>query len=172
MRGKRGGCGGHFLGVRLIPACAGKTPTLTVCSVSQRAHPRVCGENEALGCCLDWERGSSPRVRGKLTREAVRREGRRLIPACAGKTTKPTLLLLTRRAHPRVCGENREIVPCCTPSAGSSPRVRGKPFLEIKVKPMSGLIPACAGKTRSRACQPACTGAHPRVCGENLFKVS
>ena len=50
---------------------------------------------------------------------------------------------------------------------GSSPRVRGKRRIRVRRRRISGLIPACAGKTmRVRGRRPE-RGAHPRVCGEN-----
>ena len=86
VRGKLGLRVGAVDFVRLIPACAGKTPTLTVCSVSQRAHPRVCGENSIDTAHMSYKWGSSPRVRGKLCFGICRSRRMRLIPACAGKT--------------------------------------------------------------------------------------
>ena len=52
-------------GIRLIPACAGKTFAAKVPTLIGRAHPRVCGENpDELGTKVVGA-GSSPRVRGK-----------------------------------------------------------------------------------------------------------
>ena len=71
------------------------------------AHPRVCGENFEATRREVAEKGSSPRVRGKLgTIEAARLAGW-LIPACAGKTGAMDFVLGHLPAHPRVCGENR-----------------------------------------------------------------
>ena len=50
---------------------------------------------------------------------------------------------------------------------GSSPRVRGKLRLALPVVAMTGLIPACAGKTQRNAVPLDRIPAHPRVCGEN-----
>ena len=50
---------------------------------------------------------------------------------------------------------------------GSSPRVRGKPRLRRNMAPRSGLIPACAGKTKTETAGGSPYTAHPRVCGEN-----
>ena len=91
---------------RLIPACAGKTYTLSSPAGSLSAHPRVCGENgnrmgtgvvgsgsspRVRGKRSDrlprfGRGGSSPRVRGKRLRADSLRSLPRLIPACAGKT--------------------------------------------------------------------------------------
>ena len=111
--------------------------------------------------------GSSPRVRGKppiALCDAVRA---RLIPACAGKTRNYRGMGVTARAHPRVCGENTTKPTVGNQTAGSSPRVRGKRESVYRVTASSGLIPACAGKTKSRVGRNRGRGAHPRVCGEN-----
>ena len=70
--------------------------------------------------------------------------------------------------HPRVCGENNNplLLFCC--SAGSSPRMRGKPYASIRSRCSSRIIPAYAGKTQSRRHDYPCTEDHPRVCGENV----
>ena len=71
----------------------------------------------------------------------------RLIPACAGKTRSHSWNSSRRPAHPRVCGENRDEALKEYQEYGSSPRVRGKLRDDIKARKISGLIPACAGKT-------------------------
>ena len=111
--------------------------------------------------------GSSPRVRGKPANPGIHTNPEGLIPACAGKTECHTGKNSRERAHPRVCGENREKHSVHERVRGSSPRVRGKPQqAPIRVN-ADRLIPACAGKTIE--CHPAATEgeAHPRVCGEN-----
>ena len=45
VRGKLGDLVPALARVRLIPACAGKTPARTVATPRPWAHPRVCGEN-------------------------------------------------------------------------------------------------------------------------------
>ena len=50
---------------RLIPAWAGKTSTVTGMKRSNRAHPRVGGENQDENIVNLSKQGSSPRGRGK-----------------------------------------------------------------------------------------------------------
>ena len=50
---------------------------------------------------------------------------------------------------------------------GSSPRVRGTPAPRRRLHNRGGIIPACAGNTRSRPRTPAAVRDHPRVCGEH-----
>ena len=151
----------------LIPACAGKTSEVCQGRWGSAAHPRVCGENGNVDHFDGDVEGSSPRVRGKLEDAHASRKRAGLIPACAGKTRQGRQMQSRRWAHPRVCGENE---PGCQPSllsAGSSPRVRGKLSLGVVARGQSGLIPACAGKTKLF---PALTsiwgGSSPRVRGK------
>ena len=92
-----------------------------------------------------------------------------LIPACAGKTNGFVHLGAGEGAHPRVCGENCGCAPSIGALVGSSPRVRGKQPATPHKNPATGLIPACAGKTRSSRSRSRAGPAHPRVCGENAL---
>ena len=113
--------------------------------------------------------GSSPRVRGKLHRVDTELEALRLIPARAGKTTRPGCPRSSWRAHPRACGENDGHVTAGITRGGSSPRVRGKhPPLPVHRRPHR-LIPARAGKTPGRLQHVRRPQAHPRACGENSY---
>ena len=172
VRGKRKP---HYprLGLRrLIPACAGKTPSRNCPRPSRRAHPRVCGENANLGRAGSRPTGSSPRVRGKPEGDRPRPRPRRLIPACAGKTRGMRRRRRCAAAHPRVCGENVSDDIRFNPGFGSSPRVRGKRRLREGRWSRGRLIPACAGKTLRTPTAAARTTAHPRVCGENMIGAS
>ena len=90
----------------LIPACAGKTEWCDRLTEQITAHPRVCGENLSVLCLGSNGRGSSPRVRGKRIPAFKQFAQWRLIPACAGKTTRSGKQTRLFPAHPRVCGEN------------------------------------------------------------------
>ena len=111
--------------------------------------------------------GSSPRVRGKHSGGRRKLGAGRLIPACAGKTMRVSRSMSRVAAHPRVCGENQQVLLTGLPKWGSSPRVRGKPPSLIGSCSSIRLIPACAGKTSTRRSGDTPARAHPRVCGEN-----
>ena len=187
VRGKLGRRVQRARELRLIPARAGKTGVLalTCCLLpahphacgetrrrpsrrrARRAHPRVCGENGHAPCSVGCGGGSSPRVRGKRAPGGRQGPVLGLIPACAGKTSRGSRRWPRCSAHPRACGENAGTPLALLGTRGSSPRVRGKPAAASTFPALSGLIPACAGKTRgcSRAGTPR--PAHPRACGEN-----
>ena len=154
---------------RLIPACAGKTNVLVLKLSHRGAHPRVCGENFLVSPYVERQLGSSPRVRGKLTRFTADDAGPGLIPACAGKTFPQRHRSNQPGAHPRVCGENGNKAGNGAQVAGSSPRVRGKRQQALQRLCEVGLIPACAGKTFVRVAASVDKRAHPRVCGENAL---
>ena len=65
VRGKQAAELEQSVGAGLIPACAGKTNAQRCGCSSQRAHPRVCGENILAIAEILSPDGSSPRVRGK-----------------------------------------------------------------------------------------------------------
>ena len=170
VRGKRGPSPHPHHPHRLIPACAGKTRASGAGRMPPPAHPRVCGENAAvLLACWSYG-GSSPRVRGKPHRRPLRPRRPRLIPACAGKTSTASWTAAPPPAHPRVCGENNPVARHAEGRPGSSPRVRGKHSKPLRNVKCGRLIPACAGKTRTRIGRPSPRPAHPRVCGENALR--
>ena len=135
---------------RLIPAHAGKTLHVRDLSPVNRAHPRSRGENS------DWETidgragGSSPLTRGKRRGTRGSSGGVRLIPAHAGKTLTLGKVTTKKRAHPRSRGENAAPVTIAGFRPGSSPLTRGKQLADLQERVLPGLIPAHAGKTRSR----------------------
>ena len=131
------------------------------------AHPRACGENDALTARYMRGDGSSPRVRGKLDSGVHHSSPQGLIPARAGKTGAGVPAGGRSRAHPRVCGENGCSSRVAPSHIGSSPRVRGKLAQCGGDVDVGRLIPACAGKTCQVSTRRRTGRAHPRVCGEN-----
>ena len=109
-----------------IPARAGKTRSRSRSMKNRRAHPRAGGENLWEDRIRALEHGSSPRGRGKPVWAQQRRQMQRLIPARAGKTTRPRSAQPGCSAHPRAGGENVIDYQIRTKGQGSSPRGRGK----------------------------------------------
>ena len=70
-------------------------------------------------------------------------------------------------AHPRVGGENADLMLAVTRSKGSSPRGRGKLVRHVQARVPVRLIPAWAGKTTALLAVIVPIPAHPRVGGEN-----
>ena len=114
-----------------------------------------------------WMPGSSPLTRGKLTGRDSDVPGGRLIPAHAGKTCEQARAACPTRAHPRSRGENIEDCVRVLDGEGSSPLTRGKRTKQRPELLILGLIPAHAGKTRTRNEPASNDPAHPRSRGEN-----
>ena len=91
-----------------------------------------------------------------------------LIPARAGSTQQRASRASLCGAHPRPCGEHLQASSPWRNILGSSPPVRGAPLWVLRSSTGSGLIPARAGSTVSRAGGEPGSGAHPRPCGEHL----
>ncbi len=152
---------------RIIPAHAGQTPC--TCRASRRFsdHPRACGANHFVVGVWEAERGSSPRMRGKLLSGGLTGALNRIIPAHAGQTADGPFRHPQRTDHPRACGANPHCRRRTVWTRGSSPRMRGKPQQPSDLRGVERIIPAHAGQTSTRS--PAATPRpdHPRACGAN-----
>ena len=74
----------------IIPACAGSTRLLSHLQRSRWDHPRMCGEHGVGRAHFPFRPGSSPHVRGALSRKSPAPMVPGIIPACAG-STKPSV---------------------------------------------------------------------------------
>ena len=110
---------------RFIPARAGNIPRRALRRIGSTVHPRACGEHftQLPSDFLDF--GSSPRVRGTLSRIDRAVHGRRFIPARAGNIRNVLRLRAACSVHPRACGEHFRTGGSVKGLYGSSPRVRG-----------------------------------------------
>ena len=150
MRGKLSGWRGNLKGWGITPAHAGKTRQRLYRHLSDRDHPRACGENRQSCGLLTFVPGSPPRMRGKPGETMSDVGTWRITPAHAGKTVLRCTVRLRKRDHPRACGEN---VSFLTVNDG-----------------VQGITPAHAGKTLPRRDFLRTLGDHPRACGENTIK--
>ena len=133
--------------IRITPACAGKTMTFLSRLMKSWDHPRVCGKNKDIFLRFQSGLGSPPRVREKHDWSKAFWHLFGITPACAGKTNPSSSGKLETEDHPRVCGKNLAIMFEGNKRAGSPPRVREKRFSANWMMSLSGITPACAGKT-------------------------
>ena len=91
----------------------------------------------------------------------------RITPADAGKTLSSSRTLMSKRDHPRGCGENPASVFNRMWRKGSPPRMRGKLRISSAKSANTRITPADAGKTRKFCLQIIMWQDHPRGCGEN-----
>ena len=151
----------------IIPAYAGNTLWSMHASPSCGDHPRVCGEHPYRIIPIPEDMGSSPRMRGTLHVGDAIPDLDGIIPAYAGNTSHPRRRTGRKTDHPRVCEEHFGRRRVAGVVAGSSPRMRGTPWLNPSRMSIGGIIPAYAGNTdQSIIAFPSC-GDHPRVCGEH-----
>ncbi len=154
------------VGFGIIPARAGNRCLGRPTQARSWDHPRVRGEHHSPDCGFFLRSGSSPRVRGAACLLQNRHEGRGVIPAYAGSSRCRQTKICRFRDHPRVCGEQLALIAFHLGNQGSSPRVRGA-GLSFRLLPYSiGIIPACAGSSRSCGPRTSWCRDHPRACGE------
>ena len=107
-------------------------------------------------------------MRGKPADDQAVEVALGITPAHAGKTFSACSGSHPHRDHPRACGENTLVSKMRPPSAGSPPRMRGKPTHRLRRRAIAGITPAHAGKTNSVTSAVTSWRDHPRACGENV----
>ena len=167
MRGKQTGSPDLADSVRIIPAHAGQTWGPCREDGPEPDHPRACGANKYPMICHAGRFGSSPRMRGKPGALNVPHSSSRIIPAHAGQTLRCCCRRCDIPDHPRACGANNPDCDRVVQDAGSSPRMRGKHFHEVRVFDLGRIIPAHAGQTGIWVNTSMSPPDHPRACGAN-----
>ena len=120
--------------VRIIPADAGSTASMSSRPTRTQDHPRGCGEHNSLSEKSSYSSGSSPRMRGAQSDNADEDSDERIIPADAGSTDGTLQGGTPAEDHPRGCGEHSELLVGFEYFRGSSPRMRGAPaILDLSV---------------------------------------
>jgi len=118
----------EIVALRFIPARAGNAFLSASRFAASAVHPRACGERCTNSPDTYKLIGSSPRVRGTQWLGSLQASRDRFIPARAGNAIDAATTNRAIAVHPRACGERIVILTAPTPSAGSSPRVRGTLF--------------------------------------------
>ena len=121
----------HPRPVRFIPAQAGNTRWPRGACPGPTVHPRAGGEHGMAPSVMPANSGSSPRRRGTLLMQGVRRTRRRFIPAQAGNTTAGFPGRSSTSVHPRAGGEHAVALEELRLDRGSSPRRRGTLFPQL-----------------------------------------
>ena len=152
--------------IRITPACAGNRGWGYNNVVRCRDHPRVCGEQQSLVKCNAGQLGSPPRVRGTVFVPLALSYVYRITPACAGNRGGRQPAHHCGWDHPRVCGEQNEILNFLWFVLGSPPRVRGTGHHQVLHFFCARITPACAGNSVHICYGFKEAANHPRVCGE------
>ncbi len=151
---------------RFIPACVGNRRKERAYTTRQPVHPRVCGEQLLHPPHCVIQIGSSPRVWGTVADLPAQLAPRRFIPACVGNRDFANDKGECWPVHPRVCGEQNNLLLANLPIAGSSPRVWGTDDGLILDWMDARFIPACVGNSAAMVSFDCRGAVHPRVCGE------
>ena len=160
----------HHAGI--IPACAGSTISVRLIWRRSRDHPRMRGEHHCAVRDLHQGRGSSPHARGALLERLQRGGEDGIIPACAGSTSQRNPRGSCPWDHPRMRGEHSCSRSALVLTVGSSPHARGARGAWCRRWCRSGIIPACAGSTRSTRRPSPRRRDHPRMRGEHRAALS
>ena len=95
---------------RITPACAGNSKLFYALNRQILDHPRVCGEQHTLATTAGGAGGSPPRVRGTVNGLYQSYYRMRITPACAGNSFCVSFRRHADLDHPRVCGEQFNLV--------------------------------------------------------------
>ena len=155
----------------ITPACAGKRGCPHSGPGTTRDHPRVCGEKGFVSGWKNGPEGSPPHVRGKVNAALFLVVIFGITPACAGKSHRRSNLHVQQGDHPRMCGEKSLLPSSPSQRMGSPPHVRGKAVKLAQYFDVTGITPACAGKSPSFRMISNKNGDHPRMCGEKTKKI-
>ena len=155
----------------ITPACAGKSKCRLVSCGHIWDHPRMCGEKLFAFLVFCPNIGSPPHVRGKDANKVLWMEKFRITPACAGKSHRRSNLHVQQGDHPRMCGDKSLLPSSPSQRMGSPPHVRGKAVKLAQYFDVTGITPACAGKSPSFRMISNKNGDHPRMCGEKTKKI-
>ena len=122
-----------------------------------------CSFSSLVGCFVPI---SPARPTSPLCSSALR-----IIPACAGNTPEYRCRNTDCGDHPRMCGEHNAWYGSTGTRTGSSPHVRGTPWLSKLANRVHGIIPACAGSTLVPSNTDYWIRDHPRACEEHCRNV-
>ncbi len=154
---------------RFIPAPAGNGSPQSKRHSPESVHPRACGEWFCARADARRVAGSSPRLRGMVSRIQPGKLPHRFIPAPAGNGQRSTSYMLAVTVHPRACGEWAGFISPLRRFSGSSPRLRGMAITAKARRSSARFIPAPAGNGDSYNDRRYGQPVHPRACGEWLI---
>ncbi len=95
---------------RFTPTPVGKTGALHRASPVIPVHPHACGENTAMRRSQSGERGSPPRLWGKLSVDQGYQIGEGSPPRLWGKRLSSAKSASRLPVHPHACGENPSVI--------------------------------------------------------------
>ncbi len=165
-------------GARITPAAAGRTRRSPGRCGRTSDHPRGGGEDPCPTLVQPAHDGSPPRRRGGRWCGRRRCRGRRITPAAAGRTHRPSRPGAPGADHPRGGGEDSVGQTSSMSASGSPPRRRGGPSVSCALgRGLLGLYPwggchADEGEAvevcRNAAASPCCADGVALLCGSGM----
>ena len=152
----------------IISACAEQTELASSARMRGRDHLRVCGADFGTARGGGTHRGSSPRVRSRLSALQAGLPALGIISACAEQTLAANSLISAEKDHLRVCGADCALAVVVELPLGSSPRVRSRLLHDDIPTRIGGIISACAEQTVQQATGACSAEDHLRVCGADV----
>ncbi len=134
---------------RFIPAGAGNTAPLKICTKAIAVYPRWRGEHYFCNAQRYSRIGLSPLARGTLAKQTSGYAWCRFIPAGAGNTKFILINTAFVSVYPRWRGEHFTTIGGHATAHGLSPLARGTPPRTHEQAITDRFIPAGAGNTRS-----------------------
>ncbi len=118
---------------RIIPTRVGTSEFLGHIKLIDRDHPHACGDKKDDQYLIVSAKGSSPRVWGQADRKKRVTSARRIIPTRVGTRIVLISLLVTTKDHPHACGDKLIDRFIKRNEKGSSPRVWGQGYIQMKM---------------------------------------
>ena len=152
---------------RFIPAGAGNTAPLKICTKAIAVYPRWRGEHYFCNAQRYSRIGLSPLARGTLAKQTSGYAWCRFIPAGAGNTSCLMCRWPGGTVYPRWRGEHPFIFVSSWRDLGLSPLARGTRTKYPSLNPRRRFIPAGAGNTWRPSSFKASMPVYPRWRGEH-----
>ncbi len=152
---------------RFIPAGAGNTAPLKICTKAIAVYPRWRGEHYFCNAQRYSRIGLSPLARGTQIWGAPLMKSKRFIPAGAGNTAADSRAGHHRPVYPRWRGEHQLSDVSLAWRHGLSPLARGTPVHIRFLVARSRFIPAGAGNTDQIPVPQSTPSVYPRWRGEH-----
>ncbi len=152
---------------RFIPAGAGNTAPLKICTKAIAVYPRWRGEHYFCNAQRYSRIGLSPLARGTLAKQTSGYAWCRFIPAGAGNTRSGGFVLPATPVYPRWRGEHKIHIDKHRVCIGLSPLARGTLYYNRWTRYGARFIPAGAGNTNMGSAVNEIKTVYPRWRGEH-----